>query len=149
MLPVYGTGASPIGACGGHCRVAYARVYYKVSVPFVAMDPEAPRWVRAGGMPVWETAPRASRGRSQCERERTVAEAKWFGAVMAVVIAGWFVDYTVLAVAVLLCAALWLVLHIACVRVYGSLRLERGPRPALGRLHATVTLLRCDPSLPG
>ena len=37
-----------------------------------------------------------------------------------------------LAVAVLLCATLWLLLHMAGVMVRGSLRLERGPRPAMG-----------------
>jgi hypothetical protein len=56
----------------------------------------------------------------------TVAEAKWFGAPLLLVIASWFVDYTLLAVVVLLCATVWLLLHTAGVKVRASLRLERG-----------------------
>lgn len=78
-----------------------------------------------------------------------MAEAKWFGAPLVLVIASWFVDYTVLAVAVLVCAALWLLLHMAGIMLRGSVWLERGPRPAVGRLHATVTLLRGEPHAHG
>ena len=68
-----------------------------------------------------------------------MAEAKWFGAPLLLVTASWFVDYTVLAVAVLLCATIWLLLHLAGVTVRGSFRLERGRRPSKGRLRAIVT----------
>ena len=78
-----------------------------------------------------------------------MVEARWFGAPLLLVTASWFVDYTVLAVAVLLCATIWLLLHMAGVMVRGSLRLERGPRPAMGRLHAKVTLLRRQSHLHG
>ena len=78
-----------------------------------------------------------------------MAEAKWLGAPLALVLASWFVDYTLLAVAVLLLATTWLLWHMTRIMVHGSLRLERGPRPAMGRLRATVTLLRRDPSLNG
>jgi hypothetical protein len=61
----------------------------------------------------------------QSERENTVAEAKWFGAPFLLVTASWFVDYTVLAIGVLLCATIWLLLHVAGVTGRGSLRLER------------------------
>jgi hypothetical protein len=54
-----------------------------------------------------------------------VAEAKWFGAPLLLVTASWFVDYTVLAVAVLLCATIWLLLHLAGVTVRGSFRAAR------------------------
>src|SRR5947209_392968 len=57
-----------------------------------------------------------------------MAEAKWFGAPLLLVTASWFVDYTVLAVAVLLCTTIWLLLHLAGVTVHGSFRLERGCR---------------------
>ena len=69
-----------------------------------------------------------------------MAEAKWFGAPLLLVTASWFVDYTVLAVAVLLCATIWLLLHLTGVTVRGSFRLERGHRLSMGRLCATVTL---------
>jgi len=78
-----------------------------------------------------------------------VAEAKWFGAPLLLVTASWFVDYTVLAVAVLLCATIWLLLHLAGVTVRGSFRLEGGHRPSVGRLRATVTLGRREPHLHG
>jgi hypothetical protein len=78
-----------------------------------------------------------------------VAEAKWLGAPLALVIASWFVDYTLLAVAVLLLATTWLLWHMMGVIVRGSLRLERGREPALGRLCVTVTLVRRDPPLHG
>jgi hypothetical protein len=55
----------------------------------------------------------------------------------------------VLAVAVLLCAAIWLLLHLAGVTVSGSLRLERGRRPSMGRLCATVMLGRRESHLHG
>ena len=78
-----------------------------------------------------------------------MAEAKWFGAPLLLVTASWVVDYTVLAVAVLLCAAIWLLLHLAGVMVHGSFRLERGRRPCMGLLRATVTLGRREPHLHG
>jgi hypothetical protein len=78
-----------------------------------------------------------------------VAEAKWFGTPLLLVTASWFIDYTVLAVAVLLCATIWLLLHLAGVTVRGSFRLDRGRRPSMGRLRATVTLGRREPRLPG
>jgi len=78
-----------------------------------------------------------------------VVEARWFGAPLLLVTASWFVDYTVLAVAVLLCATIWLLLHMTGVMVCGSFRFERGRRPFLGRLRATVTLLRREPHLHG
>ena len=78
-----------------------------------------------------------------------MAEAKWFGAPLLLVTASWFVDYTVLAVAVLLCATIWLLLHLAGVTVRGSFRLKRGRRPSMGRLRATVTLGRREPRLHG
>jgi hypothetical protein len=74
---------------------------------------------------------------------------KWFGALLLLVPASWFVDYTVLAIAVLLCATMWLLLHLAGVTVRGSLRLERGRRSSLGCLRATVTLGRREPHLHG
>jgi hypothetical protein len=77
-----------------------------------------------------------------------VAEAKWLGAPLALVIASWFVDYTLLALAVLLLATTWLLWHMTGVMVRGVLRLERGPRPAMGQLRATVTLSRRDPPPP-
>ena len=76
-----------------------------------------------------------------------MAEAKWFGAPLLLVTASWFVDYTVLAVAVLLCATIWLLLHLVGVTVRGSFRLERGRRPSMGRLCATVTLGRRESHL--
>jgi hypothetical protein len=78
-----------------------------------------------------------------------VAEAKWFGAPLVLATASWFVDYTVLAVAVLLCATIWLLLHLAGVTVCGSFRLERGRRSSMGRLRATVTRGRREPRLHG
>jgi hypothetical protein len=53
-----------------------------------------------------------------------VAEAQWLGAPLLLVTASWFVDYTVLAVAVLLCATIWLLLHMAGVTARGSFQLE-------------------------
>jgi hypothetical protein len=76
-----------------------------------------------------------------------VAEVKWFGAPLLLVTASWFVDYTVLAVAVLLCATIWLLLHLAGVTVRGSFRLERGRRSSMGRLRASVTFGRREPHL--
>jgi hypothetical protein len=55
----------------------------------------------------------------------------------------------VLAVAVLLCATIWLLLRLAGVTVRGSFRLERDDRPSMGRLRATVTLGRREPHLRG
>ena len=78
-----------------------------------------------------------------------MAEAKWLGAPLALVLASWFVDYTLLAVAVLLLATMWLLWHTTGVMVRGVLRLERGPRPAMGQLRATVALLRREPPLHG
>jgi hypothetical protein len=78
-----------------------------------------------------------------------VAEVKWFGALLLLVTASGFVDYTVLAIAVLLCATIWLLLHLAGVTVRGSFRLERGRRSSMGRLRATVTLGRREPHLHG
>jgi hypothetical protein len=74
-----------------------------------------------------------------------VAEVKWFGALLLLVTASWFVDYTMLAIAVLLSAIIWLLLHLAGVTVRGSFRLERGDRSSLGCLRATVTLGRREP----
>jgi hypothetical protein len=137
--------------------MVYARVCYGVSDPFVAAD----RGCRAlmvcwsGRRPACapcapQKAASARTYRTLKERrENTVAEARWFGAPLLLVTASWFVDYTVLAVAVLLCATLWLLLHMAGVRVCGSFRFERGRRPFLGRLRATVTLLRREPHLHG
>jgi hypothetical protein len=83
-------------------------------------------------------------------RERTPwPEAKWFGASLLLVTASWFVDYTVLAVAVLLCATIWLLLHLTGVTVHGSFRLERGCRSSMGCLRVTVTLGRREPHLHG
>jgi hypothetical protein len=76
-----------------------------------------------------------------------VAEAKWFGVPLLLVTASWFVDYTVLAVAVLLCATIWLLLHMTGVTVRGSFGLVRGHRPSMGRLRASVTLGRRAPHL--
>jgi hypothetical protein len=97
---------------------------------------------------------RAAQGRfrphtSEYERETTVAEAKWCGAPFLLVTASWFVDYTMLAVAVLLCATIWLLLHMAGVTVRGSFRLVRGRRPSMGRLRASVTRGRRAPHLHG
>jgi hypothetical protein len=78
-----------------------------------------------------------------------VAEAQWFGAPLLLVTASWFVDYTVLAVAVLLCATIWLLLHLAGVAVRGSFWLECGRRPSMGRLRTTVTLGRHEPHVHG
>ena len=78
-----------------------------------------------------------------------MVETKWLGAPLALVIASWFVDYTLLALTVLLLAATWLLCHMTGVMVRGSLRLERGHEPALGRLCATVTLVRRDPPVHG
>jgi hypothetical protein len=78
-----------------------------------------------------------------------VAEGKWLGAPFLLVTASWFVDYTVLAIAALLCATIWLLLHMAGVTGRGSIRLERGRRPAMGRLRARVTLGRREPHLRG
>ena len=74
-----------------------------------------------------------------------MGEAKWFGAPFLLVTASWFVDYTVLAIAALLCATIWLLLQLAGVTVRGSFRLERGRRLSMGRLRATVTLGRREP----
>ena len=76
-----------------------------------------------------------------------MAEAKWFGAPLLLVTASWFIDYTVLAIAVLLSATIWLLLHLAGVTVRGSFRLKRGRRLPMGRLRATVTLGRREPHL--
>jgi hypothetical protein len=78
-----------------------------------------------------------------------VATAKLFGTLLLLVTASWFVDYTLLAVAVLLCATIWLLLHLTGVTVRGSFRLERGRRPSMGRLCATVTLGRRESHLHG